>query len=68
MEKRNGTLVFYDRSVVSEASLESNGYMCSKESLKTVASWTFELDRGKWVSSTTLFGFETDGLCNIDDD
>jgi hypothetical protein len=62
---RYATLLFYDKSTISEASLHSRTYLC-KEGITRIASWTFKLADGKWVPVTPLFDSETDTLCSPD--
>lgn len=62
---RYATLLFYDKSSISEASLRSRTYLC-KEGNTRIASWTFKLTDGKWVPVTPLFDSETDSLCSPD--
>jgi hypothetical protein len=62
---RYATLLFYDKSTISETSLHSRTYLC-KEGITRIASWTFKLADGKWVPVTPLFDSETDTLCSPD--
>jgi hypothetical protein len=62
---RYATLLFYDKSSISEASLRSRTYLC-KEAITKIASWTFKLVDGKWAPVTPLFDSETDTLCSPD--
>jgi hypothetical protein len=59
---REGLLIFYDASKVSEQLLLSKGYLC-KESGKTLATWAFKLVNGRWETETPMFDSETDGPC-----
>ncbi len=60
---RYATLLFYDKSAITEASLKSRTYLC-KEGPARIASWTFKLADGKWTAVTPLFDSETDTLCS----
>ena|SRR5260370_32687398 len=57
-----GSLLFYDRSSVSEKDLRSSDFLCKQQSTQ-LASWNFRLEGGKWKPVTPLFDHETDGLC-----
>lgn len=57
-----GSLLFYERSSVSEKDLRSSDFLC-KESPGRIASWKFRLESGKWRAVTPLFDSETEGLC-----
>src|SRR5260370_32555173 len=57
-----GSLLFYDRSSVSEKDLRSSDFLCKQQSTQLV-SWNFRLEGGKWKPVTPLFDHETDGLC-----
>ena len=57
-----GSLLFYDRSSVSEEDLRSQDFLC-KESPTKLASWRFRREAGKWKAVTPLFDSETEGLC-----
>ena len=59
---REGLLVFYDASKVSDQLLLSKGYLC-KESGRTLATWSFKLVNGHWETQTPFFDSETDGPC-----
>ena len=62
---RYATLLFYDKSSVSEASISSRTFLC-KEAVRRIASWTFKLADGNWTPVTPLFDNETDTLCSPD--
>jgi len=62
---RYATVLFYDKSAISEASLRSRAFLC-KEGPNRIASWTFKLLDGNWTPVTPLFGNETDTLCSPD--
>jgi hypothetical protein len=57
-----GTLVFYDKSQISEKRLHSS-FVCTEEALKRIASWHFVLVGTKWNAATPFFDLDTDGLC-----
>ena len=57
-----GSLLFYDRSSVSEKDLRSSDFLCKQQSTQ-LASWNFRLQGGKWKPVTPMFDSETDGLC-----
>jgi hypothetical protein len=57
-----GSLLFYDRSAVSEEDLRSQDFLC-KESPTKIASWRFRREAGKWTAVTPLFDSETEGVC-----
>ncbi len=57
-----GTLLFYDRTSISEENLGSSDFLC-KQSPRKIASWKFKLEDGKWKPVTPFFDSETDGLC-----
>jgi hypothetical protein len=59
---REGLLIFYDASKVSDQLLLSKGYLC-KESGRTLATWAFKLVNGRWEAETPMFDSETDGPC-----
>jgi hypothetical protein len=59
---REGLLIFYDASKVSNQLLLSKGYLC-KESGRTLATWAFKLVNGRWEAETPMFDSETDGPC-----
>jgi hypothetical protein len=59
---REGLLIFYDASKVSNQLLLSKGYLC-KESGRTLATWAFKLVDGLWEAETPMFDSETDGPC-----
>ena len=59
---REGLLIFYDASKVSNQQLLSKGYLC-KESGRTLATWEFKLVHGRWEAVTPMFDSETDGPC-----
>jgi hypothetical protein len=57
-----GSLLFYDRSSVSDKDLRSSDFLCKQQATQ-LASWNFRLEGGKWKPVTPLFDDETDGLC-----
>lgn len=59
---REGLLVFFDASKVSNQLLLSRGYLC-KESGRTLATWGFKLVHERWEAETPMFDSETDGPC-----
>jgi hypothetical protein len=59
---REGLLIFYDASKVSNQLLLSKGYLC-RESGRTLATWSFKLVNGRWEAETPMFDSETDGPC-----
>lgn len=61
--KRYGLLMFYDKAKISAKELYSQDYLCSETALRETAAWHFVLSDGKW-STSTLFDFKTDRLCN----
>lgn len=60
--EREGLLVFYDASKVSNQVLFSKGYLC-KESGRTLATWGFKSPNGRWEAETPFFDSETDSPC-----
>jgi hypothetical protein len=56
-----GALIFYDRSKISEKSLESDEFVCKA---KELVSWQFELSDGQWHATTPFFDYGTEGLCS----
>jgi hypothetical protein len=46
-----GSLLFYDRSSVSEKDLRSSDFLCKQQSTQ-LASWNFRLEAGKWKPVT----------------
>jgi hypothetical protein len=62
---RYATLLFYDKSAISEGSLRSRTFLC-KEAAQRIASWTFKSVDGNWTPVTPLFDSETDTLCSPD--
>lgn len=62
---RYATLLFYDKSAISDASLRSRTFLCN-EAPNRIASWTFKLLNDNWMAVTPLFDSETDTLCSPD--
>jgi hypothetical protein len=60
--KLYGSLLFYDRSSVSDRDLRSSEFLCDEQPTSLV-SWNFKLEDGQWKAVTPLFDSETEGLC-----
>jgi hypothetical protein len=59
---REGVLVFYDESKVSNAVLLSKGYLCKQDG-RTLVIWSFKMTNGRWEPETPPFDSETEGPC-----